>query len=148
MLFGGATLLSTRPALAKKKKQDAPAQATDEATPGEKAEKPEKSAEQAGDALCELWRAGGRVMQAVEFRGETVEVVDGFRPLRAAHRRKIGVPVRRDHEDRLGTAQQCPEPAQEIVRGALLERHRRRAVGHEDSGLSFHKRSWWLVAGR
>jgi PEGA domain len=49
MLFGGATLLSTRPALAKKKKQDAPAQATDEATPGEKTEKSEKPAEQAGD---------------------------------------------------------------------------------------------------
>ena len=49
MLFGGATLLSTRPALAKKKKQDTPAQATDDATPGEKSEKAEKPAEQAGD---------------------------------------------------------------------------------------------------
>jgi len=49
MLFGGATLLSTRPALAKKKKQDTPAQATDEASPGDKPAKDEKPAEQAGD---------------------------------------------------------------------------------------------------
>ena len=49
MLFGGATLLSTRPALAKKKKQDAPTQATDEASPGDKPAKDEKPAEQAGD---------------------------------------------------------------------------------------------------
>ena len=49
MLFGGATLLSTRPALAKKKKSDTPAQATDEASPGDKPAKDEKPAEQAGD---------------------------------------------------------------------------------------------------
>jgi hypothetical protein len=49
MLFGGATLLSTRPALAKKKKQDTPAQATDDAAPGDKPAKEEKPAEQAGD---------------------------------------------------------------------------------------------------
>ena len=49
MLFGGATLLSTRPALAKKKKQDTPAQATDDAAPGDKPAKDEKPAEQAGD---------------------------------------------------------------------------------------------------
>ena len=49
VLFGGATLLSTRPALAKKKKSDTPAQATDEASPGDKPAKDEKPAEQAGD---------------------------------------------------------------------------------------------------
>ena len=49
MLFGGATLLSTRPALAKKKKQDTPTQATDDAAPGDKPAKDEKPAEQAGD---------------------------------------------------------------------------------------------------
>jgi hypothetical protein len=50
MLFGGATLLSTSPALAKKKKGGATTQATDDATPGEGEKKPdEKPAEQAGD---------------------------------------------------------------------------------------------------
>ncbi|HEY7371296.1 MAG TPA: PEGA domain-containing protein [Polyangia bacterium] len=50
MLFGGATLLSARPALAKKKKAAEPTQATDEASPpAEQVEKPGKPAEQAGD---------------------------------------------------------------------------------------------------
>ena len=47
VLFGGSTLLSARPALAKKKKAEAATQATDEASPP--AEKNEKPAEQAGD---------------------------------------------------------------------------------------------------
>ena len=49
MLFGGATLLSTTPALAKKKKSATTEQATDEASPGDKPAKDEKPAEQAGD---------------------------------------------------------------------------------------------------
>jgi len=49
VLFGGATLLSSGPALAKKKKSAEPTQATDEASPGDKAEKTEKPSEQAGD---------------------------------------------------------------------------------------------------
>jgi hypothetical protein len=50
MLFGGATLLSASPAMAKKKKGGATTQATDDATPGEGEKKPdEKPAEQAGD---------------------------------------------------------------------------------------------------
>jgi len=48
VLFGGATLLPARTALAKKKKAEA-TQATDEASPGDKAEKAEKPADQAGD---------------------------------------------------------------------------------------------------
>ena len=47
VLFGGATFLSTSPALAKKKKAE-PSQATDEASPEDKP-KNEKPAEQAGD---------------------------------------------------------------------------------------------------
>ena len=47
VLFGGSTLLSARPALAKKKKAEAATQATDEASPP--AEKNEKPAGQAGD---------------------------------------------------------------------------------------------------
>jgi hypothetical protein len=47
VLFGGATLLSTSPALAKKKKAE-PTQATDEASPEDKP-KNEKPSEQAGD---------------------------------------------------------------------------------------------------
>jgi len=50
MLFGGATLFTARPALAKKKKAAEPTQATDEASPpADQAEKPSKPAEQAGD---------------------------------------------------------------------------------------------------
>jgi hypothetical protein len=49
LLFGGATLLSASPALAKKKKSAEPTQATDEASPGDKPEKEAKPAEQAGD---------------------------------------------------------------------------------------------------
>jgi hypothetical protein len=49
VLFGGATLLSTTPALAKKKKSGTTEQATDEASPGDKPAKDEKPAEQAGD---------------------------------------------------------------------------------------------------
>jgi hypothetical protein len=50
VLFGGATLLSSGPALAKKKKSAEPTQATDEASPGDaKPEKDSKPAEQAGD---------------------------------------------------------------------------------------------------
>src|SRR4029078_12108991 len=45
VLFGGATLLPARTALAKKKKAE-PTQQTDEAAPGEA--KPEKPADQAG----------------------------------------------------------------------------------------------------
>jgi hypothetical protein len=48
VLFGGATLLSTSPAFAKKKKAAEPTQATDEASPEDKP-KNEKPAEQAGD---------------------------------------------------------------------------------------------------
>jgi hypothetical protein len=48
VLFGGATLLTARPALAKKKKAAEPTQATDEASPPAD-NKPEKPAEQAGD---------------------------------------------------------------------------------------------------
>jgi hypothetical protein len=48
VLFGAATLLPARPALAKKKKTEAPSQATDEASPPA-SDKPEKPAEQAGD---------------------------------------------------------------------------------------------------
>jgi hypothetical protein len=48
VLFGAATLLPARPALAKKKKSEAPSQATDEASPPS-ADKPEKPSEQAGD---------------------------------------------------------------------------------------------------
>jgi hypothetical protein len=48
VLFGGATLLPARTALAKKKKAE-PTQATDEASPGDKPAKDEKPAEQAGD---------------------------------------------------------------------------------------------------
>jgi hypothetical protein len=47
-LFGAATLLPARPALAKKKKSETPTQATDEASPPS-SEKPEKPADQAGD---------------------------------------------------------------------------------------------------
>jgi hypothetical protein len=47
VLFGGATLLPARTALAKKKKSAETTQQTDEAAPGEA--KPEKPAEQAGD---------------------------------------------------------------------------------------------------
>src|SRR4029078_9606055 len=46
MVFGGATLLPARTALAKKKKAERP-QKTDDAAPGEA--KPEKPADQAGD---------------------------------------------------------------------------------------------------
>ena len=50
VLFGGATLLSTSPALAKKKKGDAATQATDDASPpAEGEQKSEKPADQAGD---------------------------------------------------------------------------------------------------
>ena len=49
VLFGGATLLSARPALAKKKKSAEPAQATDAAAPGEKTEAPAAPAAQVGD---------------------------------------------------------------------------------------------------
>jgi hypothetical protein len=49
VLFGGATLLSSGPALAKKKKSAEPTQATDEASPGDKTEKETKPSEQAGD---------------------------------------------------------------------------------------------------
>src|SRR5262245_21078014 len=49
VLFGGATLLSSGPALAKKKKSAEPAQATDEASPGDKPKEDAKPAEQAGD---------------------------------------------------------------------------------------------------
>jgi hypothetical protein len=49
VLFGGATLLSAGPALAKKKKAAEPTQATDEASPDKPADKPEKPADQAGD---------------------------------------------------------------------------------------------------
>jgi hypothetical protein len=48
VLFGAATLLPSRPALAKKKKSEAATQATDEASPPA-ADKNEKPAEQAGD---------------------------------------------------------------------------------------------------
>jgi len=51
VLFGGATLLTAHPAEAKKKKSAEPAQATDEAAPGdkEKSETPSAPAAQAGD---------------------------------------------------------------------------------------------------
>lgn len=50
VLFGGATLLSTSPALAKKKKGGPATQATDEASPpAEGEQKSEKPADQAGD---------------------------------------------------------------------------------------------------
>jgi hypothetical protein len=49
VLFGGATLMQARPALAKKKKAAEPTQATDEATPGDKAEKTEAPSAQVGD---------------------------------------------------------------------------------------------------
>ena len=49
VLFGGATLLSARPALAKKKKSETPTQATDEASPPVTSRKDGKPAEQAGD---------------------------------------------------------------------------------------------------
>ena len=49
VLFGATTLLSARPALAKRKKSAEPAQATDEAAPGEKSETPAAPAAQVGD---------------------------------------------------------------------------------------------------
>jgi PEGA domain-containing protein len=49
VLFGGSTLLSSAPAFAKKKKSAEPAQATDEASPGDKPKEDAKPAEQAGD---------------------------------------------------------------------------------------------------